>query len=269
MIYLAQQVQYPLRLIRRSILKNCPKCNWQNADDAVKCANCFQDLQAQGAQAPGQAGVGVPPSYPAQPTQQFQAPQPPPPGYGQQYPGQQYPGQYPAGYPGAVPPIPYMEYVGFWPRVGGALIDGILLGVGAGIILAMFGVTPTAWMEAVQSSMRNAQSAPPGAPPDMSAFHALQAKMVPANALTTAIQFVYYVGLLGAVGATVGKMAIGAKVVKMDGSPIGFGVAAGRVILEWIFASCTCGLIYLVVAFTEKKQGVHDLIMGTVVIRNR
>jgi len=233
-------------------LKNCPKCNWQNADDAVKCANCSQDLQGQGAQAP------------AQPTQQFQAPQPPPPGYGQQYPG-----QYPAGYPGPVPPIAYMEYVGFWPRVGAALIDGFLLTVVGLIIYAMFGITPSAWMEAVQSFVRNAQSARPGAAPDMSAIQALQAKEAPARMLHFVIQVVYSVGLLAAVGATVGKMAIGAKVVKMDGSPIGLGTAVGRVLLQWILGACTCGLIYLVVAFTEKKQGAHDLIMGTVVIRNR
>jgi uncharacterized RDD family membrane protein YckC len=162
-----------------------------------------------------------------------------------------------------------MEYVGFWPRVGAALIDGILLGVVAWIILAMFGVTPSAWMEASQSFRRGIQSPTPGAAPDMSAIQALQAKEAPARMLNLVIQAVYSIGLLTAVGATVGKMAIGAKVVKMDGSPIGLGTAIGRVLLQWILGVCTCGLIYLVVAFTEKKQGVHDLIMGTVVIRNR
>jgi len=46
---------------------NCPKCGWNNPDDATKCANCFAEMT------PGQP----------QPTQQMQ-PQPPQQPYGQQ-----------------------------------------------------------------------------------------------------------------------------------------------------------------------------------------
>jgi len=47
---------------------NCPKCGWDNPDDAAKCANCFAELT------PGQP----------QPTQQMPQ-QPPQQPYGQQY----------------------------------------------------------------------------------------------------------------------------------------------------------------------------------------
>ncbi len=57
----------------------CPKCGWNNADDAVKCANCFAELK------PGQP----------QPTQQMPSqPQPPQQPYAQQPPQQPY-GQQP------------------------------------------------------------------------------------------------------------------------------------------------------------------------------
>lgn len=53
----------------------CPKCGWNNADDATKCANCFAEL------APGQP----------QPTQQMPSqPQPPPQPYAQPPPQQPY-----------------------------------------------------------------------------------------------------------------------------------------------------------------------------------
>lgn len=212
-------------------MKTCPKCNWQNTDDAVKCVQCAEDLQNQSAPVGAQS--------------------------------------YPAGYPGPVPPARYMEYVGFWPRLGAWLIDFVLLTVASWIVNSIFGVTPGVYAEAMRTYLRNVQMAPPGTQPDMSPINELQARLVPAGFLNFVINCVYSMGLLAARGATVGKMAIGAKVVKVDGSPIGLGTAIGRVVLQWVLGGCTCGLIYLVIAFTEKKQGVHDLIMGTVVIRNR
>jgi len=48
-------------------MKICPKCNWQNADTASACAQCFADLDAQAApnavppvqEPPGYAQVGA------------------------------------------------------------------------------------------------------------------------------------------------------------------------------------------------------------------
>lgn len=56
----------------------CPKCGWQNADDAAKCANCFTNLRAP--QQPQQV---------AQPTQQMPG-QPQQPYSQQHYPQQGY-----------------------------------------------------------------------------------------------------------------------------------------------------------------------------------
>lgn len=65
--------------------------------------------------------------------------------------------------------------------------------------------------------------------------------------------------------ATLGKMALNIKVTDMAGCRIGFGRATGR-----HFAKFISGIIlligYLMVAFTPKKQGLHDLITGCVVI---
>jgi len=66
--------------------------------------------------------------------------------------------------------------------------------------------------------------------------------------------------------ATIGKRALGLKVTTLDGRRIGFGRALGR-----FFAKILSGLIfmigYIMAAFTEKKQALHDMIAGTLVIR--
>ena len=68
--------------------------------------------------------------------------------------------------------------------------------------------------------------------------------------------------------ASFGKRAFGLKVTDLQGQRISFGRAFGRWLvkeIEFITAIGWIGLI--VVAFTQKKQGVHDLVCGTLVWR--
>lgn len=66
--------------------------------------------------------------------------------------------------------------------------------------------------------------------------------------------------------ATVGKMALGIKVTDVNGNRISFARATGR-----YFAKIISGLIlligYIMAAFTEKKQALHDMIAGTLVVK--
>jgi uncharacterized RDD family membrane protein YckC len=64
---------------------------------------------------------------------------------------------------------------------------------------------------------------------------------------------------------TLGKMALSIVVTDVNGNRITFGRATGR-----YFGKILSGLIlyigYIMVAFTEKKQGLHDMIAGTLVV---
>lgn len=64
---------------------------------------------------------------------------------------------------------------------------------------------------------------------------------------------------------TLGKMALGIKVTDLAGDPISFGQASGR-----YFAKLASGLLfgigYLMIAFTENQQGMHDLMAGCLVV---
>ena len=65
-------------------------------------------------------------------------------------------------------------------------------------------------------------------------------------------------------------MAVGARVVRGDGSPIGFGRAFLRYLAYVLFVVLTCGIGVLVsglmVAFTERKQAPHDMLCDTLVV---
>lgn len=65
---------------------------------------------------------------------------------------------------------------------------------------------------------------------------------------------------------TVGKMAVGIKVVGQSGERISFGVAIGRYILKSILGGITLGINYIWAAFDPKKQCLSDKIVNTYVI---
>ena len=67
--------------------------------------------------------------------------------------------------------------------------------------------------------------------------------------------------------ATFGKLVMSLRVTDYEGQRISFGHATGR-----FFAKIVSGLIpfaigYIMAGFTEKKQALHDLIAGTLVLK--
>ena len=66
--------------------------------------------------------------------------------------------------------------------------------------------------------------------------------------------------------ATPGKLALGLKVTGLDGGRISFARATGRYFAE-ILSGLTLGIGYAVVAFSRRRQALHDMVAGTVVVR--
>ncbi len=66
--------------------------------------------------------------------------------------------------------------------------------------------------------------------------------------------------------ATLGKMIFGMKVTDLQGNRISFERATGRHFAKWLSAMILC-IGYIMVGFTERKQGLHDLLAGTLVRR--
>ncbi len=65
---------------------------------------------------------------------------------------------------------------------------------------------------------------------------------------------------------TVGKHILGLKVTDDNGNRIGFGRATARYFSKFISSMCFC-IGYIMVAFTDKKKGLHDMIAGTLVMK--
>jgi uncharacterized RDD family membrane protein YckC len=65
--------------------------------------------------------------------------------------------------------------------------------------------------------------------------------------------------------ATVGKRAMSIAVTGIDGNRISFARATGRHFAKWI-SVFTLGIGFIMVAFTAKKQALHDMIAETLVV---
>ena len=70
--------------------------------------------------------------------------------------------------------------------------------------------------------------------------------------------------------ASLGKMAIGIKVVRGDGTRVSFWRAFLRSLFYVVFGTVTCGLGVLIsglmAALTERKQALHDMVCDTLVV---
>ena len=79
--------------------------------------------------------------------------------------------------------------------------------------------------------------------------------------------WVYFAGLeSSAWQATVGKKMLGMQVTDTSGERIDFIKATIRYFAK-ILSSFILMIGFIMVAFTEKKQGLHDFIAGTVVLK--
>jgi uncharacterized RDD family membrane protein YckC/Tfp pilus assembly major pilin PilA len=65
--------------------------------------------------------------------------------------------------------------------------------------------------------------------------------------------------------ATLGKRVLGIKVTSSSGDRIGFGRATGRYLAKFL-SGVTLGFGYLMIVFTSRRQGLHDMIADTLVV---
>ncbi len=88
----------------------------------------------------------------------------------------------------------------------------------------------------------------------------------PYTLLTATVFYLYFVIMTKLWSQTIGKIIFGIKVIAKDGSKPSWGTVIFR---EWIgrlISIIPMNLPYLVVAFTPKKQALHDFIADTLVV---
>jgi len=84
---------------------------------------------------------------------------------------------------------------------------------------------------------------------------------------TYVLSATYYVFFTGYCGQTPGKMALRIKVIRCNGAAIGFGRAALREIPAKFVSAILLGIGFVMVAFDDHKQGLHDRMADTYVIK--
>jgi uncharacterized RDD family membrane protein YckC len=150
---------------------------------------------------------------------------------------------------GAVPRAEAVRYVGFWARCLASLIDSIAV---------MCVVAPLAVAFDVETDIGNF---------DMS--HLARETSLMSFTVNWVLPTVALLAFWFARGATPGKMVIRAEIVDADtlGPPSRTKLVA-RYLGYWV-STLAIGLGFLWIAFDARKQGWHDKIAGTVVIRKR
>ena len=157
------------------------------------------------------------------------------------------------------------QYAGFWLRLGALIIDGIIIGIVQFIIifplLGLMGLASFSALQNIDSENMSNEEA-------MAILPGLIGAAVVLWMASLVVQWLYYALMeSSAKQATLGKMAVGIRVTDMNGGRISFMRATGRYFGKILSALIMC-VGYLMAAFTEKKQALHDLMAGCLVVKN-
>jgi len=139
-----------------------------------------------------------------------------------------------------------LRYGGFWMRVLAKIIDYMIVN---SVLVAFYMVTALFIGMGGSSHQDEMQLA------------IVVVQQVVGLAATCA----YYSIMVGKYGATLGKMALGMRIVRPDGSPVSMGLAVGRFFAEML-SGLTCSIGYIIAAFDDEKRALHDHVCGTRVI---
>lgn len=149
----------------------------------------------------------------------------------------------------------YTGYAGFWIRWVASFLDGLILNVVILPLSFMVGLMIGIVMVAMQID-------PSGPGPQI---------------------FLNLLGMILGLGggllynalmisskhqATLGKMALGLKVTDLQGQRLSLPNALGREAGKWV-SSIILLIGFIMAAFTEKKQALHDMMAGTYVLKTR
>jgi len=156
------------------------------------------------------------------------------------------------------------DHAGFWKRVAAYILDAIVLYIPQMLIEKAFGG------DAAKAALKQASLDAVGNPDAMMAANMhYYATMWPAMLLIVVMGVLYFtVCESSAWQGTLGKLALGIRVTDMQGRRISFPRALGRYFAKFLSA-IILGIGFLMVAWTQRKQGLHDLICGTLVLNGR
>jgi uncharacterized RDD family membrane protein YckC len=138
----------------------------------------------------------------------------------------------------------HVVYAGFWKRVAASVIDSVLLGIVGAVIGGIIGFAIGVGMELAGNPALD----------------------ILVNLFSIVLGAVYYAWMHSSEQqASLGKMAVGIKVVRTSGERISFARGFGRHFAS-ILSALILGIGFLMAAFTGRKQALHDMVCDTLVV---
>lgn len=148
-----------------------------------------------------------------------------------------------SGYTGSVAAT---QLAGFWRRFAAYIIDALIVGVSGSIVQSILAaIIGASGSDMAGTTWRG-------------------------GLISLFLGLVYFGYLWARNGQSLGYMALGLRLVKTDGSPVSFGLGMFRYLVIYL-SFLVCAVPALISAFmigmSEQKQGLHDRVAGTIVVR--
>ena len=213
----------------------CSKCGGAMADGAAFCSQCGQSFSVA-------AGASRPPMMSAVAVAPMRVGMASAPAY--------------AG----APAVPRVEYAGFWMRLLAFMIDSVVMGIGFVLVLI-----PLIFLTGLGSFLSRFH--PDQELDDAGIFFIIGLIFLLAT-VSLLLTWLYHALMESSEWqATVGKKLLGMAVTDMAGQRISFGRSTGRHFGKIITNMIPAFIGYIMAGFTEKKQALHDMMAGCLVLR--
>ena len=213
----------------------CSKCGGVMADGAVFCSNCGQAFAVA-------AAVARAPMMSASVAAPIVGGVAAAPAY--------------AGYAA----VPRVEYAGFWVRFLAFLIDSAVMGIGFVLILI-----PLIFLTGLGGIVGEIH---PNEDMNDVGIFMLFGLLFLAATVSLLWTWLYHALMESSEWqATVGKRLLGLVVTDMAGRRLSFGRATGRHFAKIVTNMVPAFIGYIMAGFTERKQALHDMISGCLVLR--
>lgn len=137
----------------------------------------------------------------------------------------------------------HLSYASFWVRFVALLIDGLFMWILSALILLLLGLPLSPELNDYEGRLK-------------------------LNFISIVASWLYYAGFeSSSYQATPGKQAMGIFVTDTEGYSISFARASTRYFGR-LLSGLTLLLGYIMAAFTERRQALHDLIAKTLVLKH-
>jgi uncharacterized RDD family membrane protein YckC len=165
--------------------------------------------------------------------------------------------------PAAVPSyaaIPRVEYAGFWLRFFAYIIDSVVMGLAVLVVLI-----PLFFLTGLGALLHRIR--PEEGLNDAGLFLIILFFFAAAT-LSLLVTWLYHALMESAEWqATVGKKVLGLVVTDMAGRRVSFARSTGRHFGKILTNMIPLAIGYIMAGFTEKKQALHDMLAGCLVLR--